>query len=159
MVILDVIPLISLPRSQQAIASYFHSDPLPRGTMVQVIYSNRKIKAVVVECVPLADRKLQFKKQASFTLKKIDKVLPKLLVTDYQLQKAQELSDYYFAPLGICMRAVMLHPDEKNYKKYLVSGPMVDLDDVPFKNAKNIKLTDMRKEIRDANFSIFSRYL
>ena len=161
MVILDVIPMIPLPRSQPAIASYFHADPLPRGTVVRVTYSNRKIKAIVIECVPLADRKLQFKKQASFTLKKIDKVLPKLLVTDYQLQKAKELSDYYFAPLGICIRAVMLHPEEKNFKKYISSGPSLDLPELEKFQVSSfkIKLADMRKEIRDANYSIFSRYL
>ncbi len=162
MVILDVIPLIPLPRSQPAVASYFHTDPLPHGTVVQVAYSNRKIKAVVVECVPLADRKLQFKKQASFTLKKIDKVL-KQRVTDEQIKKARELAEYYFAPLGLCMRAVFLHPDEREYKKYISTGPFLDLPELSALIPKtyNLKprIADMRKEIRDANYSIFSRYL
>lgn len=160
MVILDVIPLIPLPRNQPPIVSYFHADHLPRGSVVQVLYNNRKIKAVVIGSDDIRHRKEMLKKQVTFTLKKIEKVFPKLQVTDYQLQKAQELAEYYFMPLGICMRAVILHPDEKNYKKYLVTGPVLDLDDVPLENSSTkIKIVDMRKEIRDANYSIFSRAL
>src|SRR3989344_5724083 len=158
MVILDVIPMIPLPRNQPGMVSYFHSDPIPIGTIVEILYNNRKAKAVVSASASLASRKLQFKKQADFTLKKIEKVTKKS-VTEEQIKKAQELAEYYFAPLGICMRAVYLHPEEASYKKYLVTGPVVNLDDVEIKNAGNIKLADMRKEIRDANFSIFSRYL
>lgn len=158
MYILDVIPLVFLPRNQAQIVSYFHDSPLSRGTVVQVLFNNRKIKAVVVSTFDVARRKAVLKKQAMFTLKKIDKVLKKSVSED-QIKKAQELSDYYLVSLGIAMRAVMLHPDEKNYKKYLVTGPMIDIDDVEIKNAKNIKIVDMRKEIRDANYSIFSRHL
>lgn len=158
MVILDVIPLTPLPRNQPPIVSYFHSGAIERGTVVQVLYNNRKIKAVIMSTSDVAMRKAVLKKQATFTLKKIEKVL-KESVSEEQIKKAQELSKYYFAPLGLCVRAVMLHPDEKNYKKYLVTGPVIDLDDVPLKNTKNIKIADMRKEIRDANYSIFSRHL
>lgn len=159
MVILDVIPLIPLPRNQPPIVSYYHGTPLPRGSIVQVLYNNRKIKAVVIGSDDIRHRKEMLKKQATFTLKKIEKVL-KPTVTDAQIQKAQELAEYYFIPLGICMRAVMLHPDETNYKKYLETGPVLDLDFVKIENSKNkIKIVDMRKEIRDANFSIFSRHL
>ncbi len=167
--ILDVVPLIPLPRSQPGTVSYFYSTPLSRGTIVEVLFNNRKIKAVVVASASLASRKLQFKKQADFTLKKIERATKKS-VNEEQIKKAYELSEYYFTPLGICMRAVVLHPELVNYsagggssfggKKYLVTGPVVDLDDVPLENPKNkIKIVDMRKEIRDANFSIFSRHL
>ena len=158
MVILDVIPLIPLPRNHPPIVSYYHGEALVRGTVVQVLYNNRKIKAVVVGSDDIRHRKEMLKKQATFTLKKIEKVL-KNKVSEEQIKKAQELAEYYFMPLGICMRAVMLHPDEKNYKKYLVTGPVLDLDDIKIENVKNIKIADMRREIRDANFSIFSRHL
>ena len=161
MVILDVIPLIPLPRNQPQIVSYYHPEARPRGTVVRVLFNNRKIKAVVIGSASLAERKLQFKKQAGFTLKKIEKIFPKLLITDYQLQKARELSEYYIAPLGICLRAVMLHPDEKNYKKYISPGPSLDLPELETLYAVRytIRVVDMRREIRDANYSIFSRDL
>lgn len=166
MVILDVIPLVFLPRNQDQIVSYFHATPLSRGDVVQVLFHNRNIKAVVVGSDDIKNRKAVLKKQATFTLKPILKVLqPRRSgrgpdrVSASGIKKAQELAEYYFVPLGIAMRAVMLHPDEKNYKKYLVSGPVVDLD-VELKNPTNkIKLVDMRREIRDANYSIFSRAL
>ncbi|MEK7616015.1 MAG: hypothetical protein AAB420_02295 [Patescibacteria group bacterium] len=159
MVILDVIPLVFLPRNQPQIVSYFHSTPLPVGSVVQVLFHNRKIKAVVVASASLAERKLQFKKQADFTLKKIDKVLKKN-VTGEHIKKAQELSDYYLISLGLTMRAVFLHPEEKNFKKYISPGPILDLPPLTDKRGRGeIRIVDMRKEIRDANYSIFSRHL
>ncbi|MEK7583349.1 MAG: hypothetical protein AAB483_03030 [Patescibacteria group bacterium] len=158
MVILDVIPLIPLPRNQPPIVSYFHGEALPRGSVVQVLFNNRKIKAVVIGSDDIRHRKEMLKKQATFTLKKIEKVL-KNNISEEQIKKAQDLAEYYFMSLGICMRAIMLHPDEKNYKKYLATGPVLDLEDVKIENVKNIKIADMRREIRDANFSIFSRHL
>ncbi len=181
MVILDVIPLVPLPRNQPPIVSYFHPETLSRGTIVEVLYNNRKIKAVVVGSDDIKNRKAVLKKQATFTLKKIEKVLSakggsssggkKSIITEDQINKAQELSDYYFISLGVCMRTVMLHPNEKNYKKYLVTGPVLDLPEIesfispsaPPLTVRGgwgaIQIADMRKEIRDANFSIFSRAL
>ncbi len=160
--ILDVIPLIALPRTQPGTASYYHSAPVAKGTVVQVLYNNRKIKAVVVESVPLASRKLQFKKQASFTLKAITKIL-KETVTEAQIQKAKKLSDYYFAPLGICMRAIILHPEATNWKRYIAPGIVRATESLSeyfpdLSSTAHIKIVDMRKEIRDANYSIFSRH-
>lgn len=158
MVILDVIPLIPLPRSQPELVSYFHATALEKGTLVQVSYNNRKIKAVVMAAADIRQRKEMLKKQATFTLKKIDKIL-KAKITEEQIKKAQEVAEYYFIPLGLALRAVYLHPDEKEFKKYISNGPSLDLSEVELKNAKNIKIVDMRREIRDANYSIFSRHL
>src|SRR3989344_3853256 len=165
MVILDLIPLIPLPRNQPQIVSYYPPEVSPRGTVVRVLFNNRKIKAVVIGSASLAERKLQFKKQAGFTLKKIEKIL-KDRVTDAQIKKARELSEYYFVSLGLCLRAVMLHPDAENYKRYISPGPVLDLPELisPFPPYRKggvggIQIVDMRREIRDANYSIFSRDL
>ena len=159
MQILDVIPLIPLPRHQAQIVSYFHSEAIERGKIVQVLFNNRKIKAVVVASAPLAERKLQFKKQVGFTLKKIQKIL-KGNISEEQIKKAEEISEYYFVSLGIALRTVMLHPDEENYKKYISPGPVLDLPPLTDKRGRGeIRIVDMRREIRDANYSIFSRAL
>ena len=159
MYIVDVIPLVFLPRGQSPIVSYFHSAPLERENVVQVIFNGRKVKAVVVDCEDIKNRKAALKKQATFTLKKIDKVL-KTTVIEKQIKKAQELSEYYFVPLGLCLRAVMLHPEAKNYKNYISPGPFLDLPPLTIRGGQGaIHIVDMRKEIRDANYSIFSRAL
>ncbi len=174
MMILDVIPLISLPRSQPGTVSYFHSDALERGTVVQVLYNNRKIKAVVVRSDDIRKRKEMLKKQATFTLKSITKVLVKEpKITEDEIKKAQEISEYYYSPLGLTLKTVLAHPEEKNpparagLKKYLAPGTSriaEALDDyIPemeeLQGKFHAKIVDMRKEIRDANYSIFSRAL
>ncbi len=169
MVILDVIPLLNLPRNQPDIVSYFHTGSLPPGTLVEIAYHHRKARAVVVGSASIKERKLMFKKQADFTLKNIEKVLEEH-VPNTQLQKAQELSKYYLAPLGMCLKTVLDHPDEKDLKKYIAPGKskiaealyafIPEISELETLNLKlETRLIDMRKEIRDANFSIFSRAL
>lgn len=225
--ILDVMPLVFIPRNQAQVVSYYHSVPLPRGTVVETLFNNRKIKAVVVESVPLKSRKLAFKKQADFTLKKISRVVKtKSLVSDNQLKIAEYLYLYYYAPLGLSLKTVLskkskisptieilhLFPEHVQAKHFETkSGEAADTRSalfVPFTNLKKIivhdeanefyksdmtpryhavnlareiarlygaqfeiadspvphqeswiEIIDMVRELRDANFSIFSRDL
>ncbi len=166
MYILDVVPLTPLPRNQPQIMSYYHSGLINQGTFVQVFFNNRKIRAVVVSSDNIKKRKVALKKQATFTLKPIIKVLPDPAISVDTLNKTKDLSAYYFSPLGLTLKAVVAHPDAKNYKKYISPGTSrieEALDEyIPeiseFKiQSSIITIVDMRKEIRNANYSIFSR--
>src|SRR5438105_152900 len=108
MEIIDVIPLASLPGQSLNLLSFFHPTPLPRGAVVEVLLRHRKIRAVVAGSDSLNNRKLALKKNLSFEVKKISKVIStEPMVSENQFRIAQMLSDYYQAPLGICLKTVL----------------------------------------------------
>lgn len=106
--IIEVIPLALIPRHQDQILSYFFVIPLAAGVLVEVTLNNRKIKAIVIGSQDIKSQKLIYKKTVSFALKSIDKVISPLpQVSGWQFRIAQFLSDYYWAPLGICLKTVL----------------------------------------------------
>lgn len=108
MYILDVIPLIAIPRNQDQILSYFFEEKLPAGSLVEVEIRKRKIKAVVLVSRSLAELKIKLKKEADFELKPISKVIrEKPVLNQRQINIALWLSAKYFAPLGLCVKAVL----------------------------------------------------
>ena len=130
MYILDVIPLIALPTHQSSVVNYFYDTPLPRGTVVETTFNNRKIKGVVVGSDPLAKRKLAFKKEVGFTLKKISRVVKiKLPITDNQLKLAEYISHYYYAPLGLSLKTVLspLNSKKLHATRYTLHDPTLHL--------------------------------
>ena len=108
MYILEVIPLISIPRSQNQVLSYFHTEKLEIGSLVEVKINKRTIKALIVGSQNLKDLKIKLKKEADFELKPILKVIQgPSLVNKKQLNLALWLSAKYYAPLGLCVKAVL----------------------------------------------------
>src|SRR3989344_4306304 len=108
MYILEVTPLISIPRSQNQVLSYFHTEKLEIGSLVEVKINKRTIKALIVGSQNLKDLKIKLKKEADFELKPILKVVQgPPLVNEKQLNLALWLSAKYYAPLGLCVKAVL----------------------------------------------------
>lgn len=108
MYILDLIPLAFIPKSQSQVLSYFHSQPLPIGSVVEVNLNRRQVKGIVIGFDTIKKRKLDFKKNVDFELKNVSKVLgPELQVEKWQLDIAGYLSNYYYAPLGVSLRTVL----------------------------------------------------
>lgn len=108
MFILEVAPLIAIPRNQTQILSYFHGQRLPAGSLVEVDIRSKKIPAIVLRSEPLQALKIKLKKESEFELKPINKVLQeKPLLSTAQLNTALWLSAKYFAPLGLCLRVVL----------------------------------------------------
>ncbi len=106
--IIDIIPLALIPRNQTQILSYFHGEELPRGSVVEAALGNRKIKGIVIGSDTIKSRKLTFKKEVGFKLKNINKVFSHMPeVSDRQIQLAQFISSYYYAPLGICVKTIL----------------------------------------------------
>ena len=107
MYILEVIPLIILPPSAPQLLSYFYNKKLEKGTVIEILFGNRKVHAVVVASNPLEDQKI-FLKKTNFQLKKIFNVISDVpRVSNNQFKMALWLSRYYYAPLGYCLKTVL----------------------------------------------------
>lgn len=108
MYVVDVIPLVFLPRNQDQILSYFSENILEYGTAVEVAIGSRKVNAIVISCDTIKSRKLTLKKGSDFKLKNVNKILSEIpKVTDWQIKIAMTLSSYYYAPLGIALKTVL----------------------------------------------------
>ena len=126
MFILDVVLLTATPRSQDQILSYFCEENLPIGSLVEVGIRKRKVKAIVLASKELAKLKIRLKKEADFELKPILKVIQGMpLVNGKRLNLALWLSAKYFAPLGLCIKAVL--PPFWDKKRYRITLPMLNL--------------------------------
>lgn len=99
-VIINVVPLVNISISQNQVFSYFFGEKLNPGTLVEIIFSGRKLKGVVLTSY-LADEKNLTK---GFKIKKIEKVLVKEFLSDKQIKLAQFIADYYFASLGLVLK-------------------------------------------------------
>jgi|SRR3989344_3494757 len=75
MYIIEVIPLAAIQRGQKRILSFYHSENLPAGSLVQVVIKSKKQKAVVINSQNIKLLKVRIKKEANFELKPISKVL------------------------------------------------------------------------------------
>lgn len=117
MFIIEVIPLTIIPPSMPQILSYFFDKKLERGAVVLISIGNRKVKAIVVDSISLAEHKINLKK-ADFQLKKIsDVILETPQVSDRQFHIALWISKTYYSSLGACLKAVL--PPFFLKKKYL----------------------------------------
>src|SRR3989344_937339 len=117
MYIIDVIPLTFIPRNQSQFLSYFYKEPLSRGAVIECALGSRKIKGIVVSSQDIKESKLNFKKNVNFSLKGINNVISaEQSVSEQQLKIAKYMSDYYYAPLGICLQTVL--PPFWGKKKY-----------------------------------------
>jgi primosomal protein N' (replication factor Y) len=104
------------------VLSYFHGEMLKVGAVVEIDFNHRKIRGVAVVSEPLKSRKLDFKKSVDFELKNISKVISaEPMVSERQLTIANWLSNYYYAPLGICLKTIL--PPFWNKKGYKNETP------------------------------------
>jgi len=117
MYVINVIPLVALPRNQAQILSYFYIKSLPSGTVVEIPLRNKKIRGIVFNSKPLSSQKLALKKLSDFETKKINKVIfKKPILSKSQIDIALWLSSYYYSPLSLALKNVL--PPFWNIKKY-----------------------------------------
>ena len=122
MFVLEVIPLIAIPRNQGQILSYFHTEILPRGSFVEIEIRKKKIRAIVMGSRNLKELKIKLRKEINFELKPISKVVQDTaIITKSQSKIAFWISAKYYAPLGLCLKAVL--PPFFGKKKYDISLP------------------------------------
>ena len=107
MFIIEVIPLTILPSNVPQLLSYFFNRKLKKGTIVEIPFGKRKIRAAVVSSTPLEDRKISLKK-SGFQLKQLSMVISELpQISSNQFQIALWISKRYYAPLGYCLKTVL----------------------------------------------------
>src|SRR3989344_5526610 len=104
MFIIEVIPLITTSRHLKRIFSFFHAENLPAGSLVQVLVSGKKTKAVVINSQSMKYLKIRLKKEANFELKPIVKVLDKNPAPNFDIAlwfpapKIKEVKKTRFSP-------------------------------------------------------------
>jgi hypothetical protein len=81
MYIIEVIPLQHLPKNVSQILSYYHKQPIQKGTIVEIQVKTKKILALVANSTPISNLKNELKSNA-FTLKKISKIVTEKPIVD-----------------------------------------------------------------------------
>jgi len=107
MYLITAIPIVSIPRPGEQIFSYFFNRALKRGSLADVPFANRIVKALVLKSERIAEKKLQVKK-ASFKLKGIKRVTnPESVMSEGEIRFALWLSEYFFASLGLVLKMLL----------------------------------------------------
>ncbi|MCX6730057.1 MAG: primosomal protein N' [Candidatus Portnoybacteria bacterium] len=148
MYILNVIPLIKIPRPNSQVLSYFSISKIGPGFLIKVSVRNRKTDAVVLECRSMDQEKLRLKKYADFEIKPIEKIkTSKRILDENQIKLLTWLSEYYFAPIGLFAR-IFISKKLPIYKKTsLVLTPTTKgLIFSEFKNLKSIIVEDSESD-------------
>ncbi|MFH1997298.1 MAG: primosomal protein N' [Patescibacteria group bacterium] len=154
MYILNVIPLIKIPRPNSQLLSYFSSEKTEIGSLVEILIRNRKLKAIVVEQKNIEKEKLKIKKQLSFSIRPINKIVSKEpILTKQQIELLFWISDYYFISLGQTARIFLSKNKEreKNFKK-VKNNLILKLENKnivfsPFKDLKSITIENEESEL------------
>src|SRR3989344_5578404 len=119
MYIVTTIPLVPLPRTDIQTLTYFSEREVPSGALIEGPLGKRTIRAIAVECAPLKEKKMDLK-HASYKLKGLTRVLdarPK--VSKDELAYYSWISEYFFEPLGLVLRAALPATVlEKNAREY-----------------------------------------
>lgn len=134
MFILEIIPLVAIPRSQSQLLTYFSFQILPPGSLVEAFVRNKKTLGIVLRCESLKNLKISLRKEIDFSIKPIEKIIStEPVLSPIQLKTALWLSSKYYAPLGLCLKTVL--PPFFNKKKYPLSFLQIN-DPVVSKNIK-----------------------
>ncbi len=153
MYILNVVPLIKIPRPNSQILSYFSVSKINPGFLIKVPLRSKKIDAVVLECKSMDQEKLRLKKYADFEIRPIEKIKKsEQILNEKQIELLTWLSEYYFAPIGLFARIFL----SKNFKiqdtRYKIQNLTLTpktkgLVFAPFKNLKSITVEDSESDL------------
>ncbi|MBI2054526.1 MAG: primosomal protein N' [Candidatus Sungbacteria bacterium] len=107
MFLIEVIPLARLPKSLPESFSYFHASSLATGVLVEIEISRQKLLGLVIKSSPVRHAK-QNLRSASFTLKKIKKVLKEEPVfSSRDVEMLWWLSRYYLTSPGVILKMLI----------------------------------------------------
>lgn len=99
--IVNVVPLVKVSISQNQVFSYSFVEKLNPGTLVEIYFSGRKLKGIVLNSYSANEKNLG----RGFEIKKIEKVLAQDFLSAKQIELAQFIADYYFSSLGIVLKS------------------------------------------------------
>lgn len=118
MFIIDVIPLTNISIGQSQVFSYFSKENIKRGCLVEVLFNNRKIMAVVLKSENIASKKAIIKK-SDFSLKPINEIIAtKPSIPPLFFILADFIARYYFVSASFSFKAI-LPTKIKSLSKYI----------------------------------------
>jgi len=105
MYLIETIPITAIPFSGPGILNYLSVKKLKKGVLISVPLNKRTIKALVLNCWDVAEKKLEIKK-SGISLKSIfEEVSQDQVITNQQLSLASYISEKYLESLGLCLKA------------------------------------------------------
>ncbi len=152
MYILNVVPLIKIPRPNPQILSYFSDSKIGPGFLIKVPIRNKKINAIVLECSSMDKEKLRLKKYTNFEIKPIEKNKPlKQILNEKQIELLIWLSEYYFAPIGLFAKIFISKKLPIYTENSLILTPKIKgLVFSPFKKLKSITIEDADNDLYES---------
>src|SRR3989344_1033503 len=103
--IIDVIPLVRIPKSASQVLSYFSSKNVKTGTIVSVPLGRASINALAVSSYQIDDQKILIKK-AGFQMKNIKSVISEEpALSEKQFELFKWFMKFYFSPIGLAAKA------------------------------------------------------
>ncbi len=152
MFIVEVLPLIYLPKEKSQILSYFSKRNIKEGSLVLSLIKNKEVPAIVIESNPLEEKKSLVKKD-SFILKEISKVLiEEKFFPDYFFEFLEIISRYYLSSLTLSWFSAF----PKNFKNFSNYWKKTDLD---LKNFSSFKLKNFDFSINSSLENLFFKIL
>lgn len=104
---LDIIPATKIPLPRSQVLTYFYSEKLPEGALVEIELGKRKVHGLVIACRSLKSTKASIKKSA-YGLKKLKKVIvPKAVIGNQGIELMRWASQYYWEPLGLFLKKLL----------------------------------------------------
>ncbi len=107
MFLIEVIPFARLPRMLPDTFTYFSSDPIARGAVIEIEVRQRKLLGMALSAAPVKDAK-QHLRTASFILKKVGKIVssvPILNTRDWAL--LEWISGHYLTTPATVLRMLV----------------------------------------------------
>jgi len=148
MYVTNVIPLIRIPRPNSQLLSYFSSEKIRSGALIEISIRKKQIKAIVVEQKNIEKEKLKLKKELNFSIKPISKIISKKpVLTKKQLKLLFWIADYYFVSLGQVAK-IFLSKNKQETKQHLILTPEnKSIVFSPFKELKSITIENEQSEL------------
>lgn len=144
MYIIDVIPLVKIPKSASQVLSYFSSKNIKIGAIVSAPLGRASINALVVSSYEVDDQKISIKK-SGFQMKNIKSVISEdPALSEKQLELFKWFVKFYFSPIGLAAKAFIPSylAKRKTATKYSLKGHSPE--GPTFSNS--LQRTDLRKK-------------
>jgi primosomal protein N' (replication factor Y) len=125
MYLVTVLPLSKKARTDTL--SYYYGSDIPLGTLVEVPFRSKPLRAMVTDSKPLAHNKSEIK-EASYTLKKVTKVISENIFSKELFEVCREVSDFYMAPLSKVIDELI----PEAYFENVLRVPEVEISRDPF---------------------------
>lgn len=152
MKIVDVIPLVYIPRHLPQVYTYFTTKPVNKYSLVIINFRKKNIRGLVIKEQNL--NKLEIKKKLHYQLKPINRVLqyePGL--HNMQMKLAKWISNYYFEPISLVLKILIR---KKKNKKIIILKPKKGMLDNLFSFAENLEKIIIKDKYNN-NYKLIKR--